>query len=54
MLKKINKYKKIFGITSFIAGSIIIPLSFFPFSIPLIIIGGYLFLNGLTNIFIKL
>jgi len=56
MLKNIKgkTLKKIFGVTSIIIGCIIIPIAFFPFSIPLIIVGSYFFLNGLSNILIKL
>ena len=54
MLRKIKRVQKIFGVTSFIAGTIIISVAFTPLCIPLIIIGGYFFLNGLSNILIKI
>ena len=54
MIKNVNKIKKIFGVISVITGCIIIPFAFTPFSIPLIIVGGYFFLNGISNIIIKI
>jgi uncharacterized membrane protein HdeD (DUF308 family) len=49
-----NKIKNAFGISSVIVGCIILPISFFPFSIPLIIVGSYFLLNGISNIIIKI
>jgi len=54
MITNGNKLKNIYGITSVIIGCIILPISFFPFCIPLIVIGSYFFLNGISNLLIKL
>jgi uncharacterized membrane protein HdeD (DUF308 family) len=49
-----GKLKNIFGISSVIIGCVILPISFFPFSIPLIVIGSYFLLNGISNLLITL
>jgi uncharacterized membrane protein HdeD (DUF308 family) len=53
-MQNVRKFQKIFGVASFIAGAIIVPIAFFPINIVLIVIGGYFLVNGIFNLVIEI
>lgn len=53
-LKNVNRLRRAFGFVGILVGSILLPIAFFPISIPLIIVGGYMLCNGLVNLLVKM